>query len=349
MSEKPRQSNPPRPTAAAVNGLCQLLESYLDLGVPVPQELLDRLPEDTFAAAAASTEVATTRTLPACFSPRYSAPTPTASMRKLGPVACEAVAQGLCRLCGPDPVDPQLLRRLHEPAYVDAFLTGQQPLASSQGWPWTPQIRDGVLAINGGQLLGAKLALEHGIAANIAQGFHHAGYERGCGYCTFNGLALVAQEFPDKRVFVLDCDEHGGNGTQEFVPRLPNLFNFSIHGNPFGMFTSERNLRRTLDPVTLDFGPYRRALREAFAKMERWRTALLLYQAGADPHIDDPFGTLGMTTDQMLERDRMVFEFCRRKSLPVLFVLAGGYQEPIAKKLLPLHLNTFRAAQNAYA
>ena len=69
-------------------------------------------------------------------------------MRKLGPVACEAVAQGLCRLCGPDPVDPQLLRRLHEPAYVDAFLTGQQPLASSQGWPWTPQIRDGVLAIN---------------------------------------------------------------------------------------------------------------------------------------------------------------------------------------------------------
>jgi acetoin utilization deacetylase AcuC-like enzyme len=51
-----------------------------------------------------------------------------------------------------------------------------------------------------------------------------------------------------------------------------------------------------------------------------------------------------MTTEQMFERDRIVFDFCRRKQIPVLFVLAGGYQEPIKEKLLPLHLNTFRAA-----
>ena len=51
-----------------------------------------------------------------------------------------------------------------------------------------------------------------------------------------------------------------------------------------------------------------------------------------------------MTTEQMRERDRIVFEFCRSKGIPVLFVLAGGYQEPIETKLLPLHLNTFRAA-----
>ena len=43
-----------------------------------------------------------------------------------------------------------------------------------------------------------------------------------------------------------------------------------------------------------------------------------------------------MTTEQLFERDRWGFEFCRRKSIPVLFVLAGGYQEPIAEKLLPL-------------
>jgi len=51
----------------------------------------------------------------------------------------------------------------------------------------------------------------------------------------------------------------------------------------------------------------------------------------------------------MFERDRIVFEFCRQKGLPVLFVLAGGYQEPIREKLLPLHLNTFRAAHAVFA
>jgi hypothetical protein len=30
--------------------------------------------------------------------------------------------------------------------------------------------------------------------------------------------------------------------------------------------------------------------------------------------------------------------------IPVFFVLAGGYQEPIDTKLVPLHLNAFRAA-----
>jgi acetoin utilization deacetylase AcuC-like enzyme len=97
-------------------------------------------------------------------------------------------------------------------------------------------------------------------------------------------------------------------------------------------------------PLTGDFAPYRQALDDAFDMVESFRPDLLLYQAGADPHRNDPLGSLGMTTEQLLERDRVVFEFCRRKGLPVLFVLAGGYQEPIAEKLLPLHLNTFRAA-----
>ena len=352
MTKKPLHRSPetkPSPSPAAVDGLCELLSAYLDLGVPTPQELLDLLPEDAFAAGTKSVKSVVPRSLPACFSPLYSADTPTASMRKLGPVAWYAVAEGLCHLHRPEPVTPEQLRRLHAPDYVDAFLSGREPLASSQGWSWTPQIRDGVLAINGGQLLGAKLALAHGMAANIAQGFHHSGYEMGDSFCTFNGLALVAQEFPDKRVFVLDCDEHGGNGTAEFTERLENLFNFSIHGTPFGMFATARSIRRTLKNVTNEFSVYRDALTEAFDCIEKWRPDLILYQAGADPHINDPLGSLGMTTEQMLERDRIVFEFCRRKGLPVLFVLAGGYQEPIREKLLPLHLNTFRAAQACFA
>lgn len=57
---------------------------------------------------------------------------------------------------------------------------------------------------------------------------------------------------------------------------------------------------------------------------------------------------LGMTTEQMFERDRIVFQRCKERRTPVLFVLAGGYQEPIKTKLLPLHVNTFRAAKEVW-
>jgi acetoin utilization deacetylase AcuC-like enzyme len=97
-----------------------------------------------------------------------------------------------------------------------------------------------------------------------------------------------------------------------------------------------------------DFTPYRNALEEAFKKAKEWQADLIIYQAGADPHVDDPVSSGTMTTDQLLERDRIVFRFCKAEKIPVLFVLAGGYQTPIEEKLLPLHLNTFKAAYEEY-
>lgn len=344
----------PHARQATADALCRLICAYVDLKVSTPDELVFLLPDDGHGGIEAKVDgrratEPVLNSIRTCFSPLYSAETPTASMRKLGPVAWHAVANGWAEIEVPDLVDSDRLRQLHAPEYVDAFLIGRSPMASAQGWPWTPQIRDGVLAIQGGQLLGAKLAMEHGIAANVAQGFHHAGYASGCGYCTFNGLALVAQEFPELRVMVLDCDEHGGNGTEEFTYRLPNLYNFSIHGNSFGMRGGERSIPRRLPSVTQRFSLYEQALDDAFDMVECWRPDLLIYQAGADPHINDPLGSLGMTTEQLAARDRIVFERCTDQKLPVLFVLAGGYQEPINSKLLPLHLNTFKAAHAVFA
>ena len=38
---------------------------------------------------------------------------------------------------------------------------------------------------------------------------------------------------------------------------------------------------------------------------------------------------------QLLQRDRCVFQFCHEAGLPVFFVLAGGYQEPIETRRMP--------------
>ena len=255
--------------------------------------------------------------IPTCFSDTYSADTPTASMTKLAPVARAAELAGYVRLHDPGLIDRDKLRSLHDPAYVRAVITGKGPLASAMGWEWTPQIRNGVLAINAGMIAGAGMAMKTGIAANVAQGFHHAKPEQGWYFCTFNGLALVAQEFPEKRIFVLDCDEHCGDGTAEFTKKLPNLFNFSINVTNWGMHESERSICRHLTPLKDDFTPYRNAIEEAFDTIRSWMPDLIIYQAGADPHVDDSVSSGSMTTDQLLERDRIVFRFCKGTYLKV--------------------------------
>ena len=73
---------------------------------------------------------------------------------------------------------------------------------------------------------------------------------------------------------------------------------------------------------------------------------MILYQAGADPHIDDPLGGW-LTTRQLLERDRLVFEAAADLGIPVAWNLAGGYQTPL-RKVLEIHDNTMRACAEAH-
>ena len=72
----------------------------------------------------------------------------------------------------------------------------------------------------------------------------------------------------------------------------------------------------------------------------------MLYQAGADPHVDDPLGGW-LTTAQLHERDRRVFAAARRIGLPVAWNLAGGYQSPL-RKVLDIHDNTLRACAGVF-
>lgn len=266
-------------------------------------------------------------------------------MRKLAPVAAEAERTGLAQLQAPDLAHElgivTRLNALHDPDYVKSFTTGIGAQASSNGFPWSPQLRNGVLAMNAGMLTATRLAMAHGISCNVSQGFHHSHRRHGGGFCTFNGLALVANETPGRKVFVLDADEHGGDGTADFAKRLPNLFNYSVCGSTFG---AEKHSRSEVDHVRLngDFRPYAKALCRGFRAAEKFNAELVIYQAGADPHKNDPLGTVGLTDEMMFERDAMVIEHFKKAGIPLVWVLAGGYQGLDA--VVRLHVQTFQAA-----
>jgi acetoin utilization deacetylase AcuC-like enzyme len=276
----------------------------------------------------------------AYYSDSYGADTETISMSKL-PLIAEGVKQeGLAELVEPSGVDiVGALRRLHRPSYVDSFLTGRGALATSNGFEWSEGLRDGVIASNAGMLAGARSALVSGeVTANIGQGYHHARWGSGNAYCTFNGLALVAQENPAHTIFVLDCDEHQGEGTTEFVKSQRNLWNFSI----FGTRMSEESLLagRAEERLVSGWGEYESALWDGLLNIEIAQPDLVIYQAGVDCYAFDGMGFAGLNSSELLERDRIVFESLRDMGIPVLFVMAGGYGD----KAVYHHLQTFRTA-----
>ena len=76
----------------------------------------------------------------------------------------------------------------------------------------------------------------------------------------------------------------------------------------------------------------------------------VLYQAGADPHIDDPLGGW-LTTKKMKERDMLVFSVAKRIGVPIAWNLAGGYQQDEdggIRPVLDIHDNTMKECAAIY-
>jgi acetoin utilization deacetylase AcuC-like enzyme len=77
---------------------------------------------------------------------------------------------------------------------------------------------------------------------------------------------------------------------------------------------------------------------------------IVLYQAGADPHVSDPYGGW-LTTPELRRRDAMVFDALSSHKVPVVWNLAGGYQvEPDGSipKVLEVHDNTMAECVRVY-
>lgn len=283
--------------------------------------------------------------IPAWFSDRY-APAEVPLLARLAVTYDKLQRLQLIEPIEPGAFDVSLLDGLHDDAYVQAFLTGQQPLASKQGIAWSANIRDATLAMLAGQLEASQFLLQHGgVAMNIARGFHHAHPAAGSAFCPLNGLALVAHAMPQKRILVIDCDEHGGNGTEEFAARLPNLYNVSLFGTRFGCRGGKRSWAFHITRQQ-GFDAYMAALLETATIAADLQPDLVLYQAGADCHKDDPKSQLQLTSSELFRRDCFVFQLAKQQQLPLLFVVAGGYQQ--ADRVARLNANTVRAAKRIW-
>lgn len=270
-----------------------------------------------------------------------------------------------CRVQEPRPASDEDLLRVHTEAYLRAVDTGEpRALAESQRFPWSPGLARAVRWTNGGCIAALFAALDDGIAANLASGFHHSHADHGEGYCTFNGLVVAMEraraEGRIRRALVIDMDLHYGNGTASLLATRPNFYQLSIYGNWYKQDQAYRDVESERAPDTenawsvpvpngSDGARYLGFLEEHLGRaIDRSRPDVILFQAGADPYKEDPYSPLDLSHDDLMARDRRVFQEARARGIPVMWVLAGGYTRDTSK-VVQVHVNTCRAAVEVFS
>jgi len=265
----------------------------------------------------------------------------------------------------PDAISWDDLRLVHSPAYVDAVASGTLPPDAQRriGFPWSPMMVERSRRSVGATLAAAREVLrtrsDRGpertalqVSANLAGGTHHAFRDRGEGYCVFNDVAVAAtvllREGAIGRAAVVDCDVHQGNGTAAIFQHEPAVFTLSLHGAHNFPFRKEKS---DLD-VAFEDGAGDDEYLAALAGhlpgvLDGHRPDLVFYLSGADPYEGDRLGRLKLTIDGLRARDRMVFDACRARGLPVAVAMSGGYA-PDVDAIVTIHANTIAEARRSH-
>jgi acetoin utilization deacetylase AcuC-like enzyme len=253
-------------------------------------------------------------------------------------------------LIQPEPLARNALARVHTAAYLEKLYSGSLSAAEIRrlGLPWSPALWQRSLLASAGTLLAARLALQQGLAANLAGGTHHAFADHGEGFCVLNDVAIaIAQlraEGAIQRAAVIDLDVHQGNGTASIFEHDASVFTFSMHG--------ERNyptakMRSTLDvalPNGTDDEHYARALDAHLPRvLAQSRPDLAFYIAGVDVAAGDRYGKLALTEEGIRARDQYVIDSIRAAGVPLVITLGGGYAVT-RDRTAELHTHVFRAA-----
>ncbi|MFO1003530.1 MAG: hypothetical protein U0936_24620 [Planctomycetaceae bacterium] len=211
------------------------------------------------------------------------------------------------------------LSHVHSLDYVEGVLSGE--IANGHGNTNLGVSRSCLLTV-GSFIAAAEEAVANGqVACSPTSGFHHAGFDYGRGYCTFNGLMAATWRMLTRQwsVGIIDCDAHYGDGTQNILTRKSlddQIYHWTYGRDHSGVFQWDRFERRI------------RNFMEQFLNETEATRRIVFYQAGADVHVDDPLGPgeAGMFDTDMRQRDRLIFELCRNRQIPVVWNLAGGYQ-----------------------
>lgn len=236
------------------------------------------------------------------------------------------------------------------PDYIEQFVTGALDAKAIRkiGFPWSPHLVKRTFTAVAGTVLAGMQSLQCGRAINLTGGYHHAFYDQGSGFCIINDLYLSAlnllRQSGIERVLIFDCDVHQGDGTAKLAENNPQIFTVSIHGEKNFPFTKQISDIDVALPKGVQDDEYLQCVDSTLIQaINQFQPDAIIYDAGADIHINDELGHFDISLAGVLQRDQLVFQHGDRTGLPISAVTGGGYQRDI-DALVDVHFCLFKAA-----
>ena len=264
-------------------------------------------------------------------------------IRKYAKIYLKLNTEGLLRpedVFVPEPVSREDLLRVHTAEYLESLKDSKNvaqyleaPLmAALPGKVVDAGVLNSFRYATGGTILAGRLALTHGIAINMAGGYHHAKPDLGEGFNVYADMAIAIRRLQAegliKRALIVDLDVHQGNGSAVIFTGDDDVFTFSMHqGDIYPVPKETSDLDVELPAGTGD-ERYLGVLAEHLpAVVARAEPDIVFLQAGADTLDGDPLAALRMSHEGVVRRDAMVIDMCAKLGIPVVMCLGGGYSE----------------------
>lgn len=239
----------------------------------------------------------------------------------------------------PDFVDPAIITSLITPEYA-LFL--QDPLnivkclhTRSVNPMFATAIKNAMQSMVMGTIKATQLSYaQGGFTINIGGGFHHARKNRCGGFCIYNDYVAAAQWLwrtnPLIRIMYIDLDAHFGDGVLEELGNDKRFYYYDIF-NTFTFDMMERKSGRNRIygiPQSSEDSVYLSVLLETLeVTIDTFCPDFVFYNAGSDPLYEDQLGHLNLSAIGLKKRDRYVYETLRKRNLPAIMTLSGGYTE----------------------
>jgi acetoin utilization protein AcuC len=252
----------------------------------------------------------------------------------------------------PEPATREDILDVHAESYVSrveelsagrGISDGQEYGLGTQDTPAFPGMDEAARWLVGGTLHGARLISERGEkrVLQLGGGLHHARRSFASGFCIYNDLAIAINSLTKSglKVAYLDIDVHHGDGVQQILNEDQRVLTVSLHESGQYLFPGTGEIRELGSGVArglklnLPLQPFTEgeSYLEVFGQvvppaLRHFRPDVLVVQAGADGHFDDPLSDLMLTTRDYEAIFRRILEWADAFTEGrVLFTLGGGY------------------------